>query len=63
MIKLKDVAFFGFSREELAEIRKEISAEDILTLETGQTIADLLERDTATMILPGCRAAIVKMEG
>lgn len=60
-MKLKDVTFWGFTQEELKQIRKEKgSGEEEITLITSQDIADIVGFDVITIIAPGGQIAIMK---
>lgn len=62
-MKLKDIVFFGFTQKELAAIRKATGEDEDqeYTISLAQEIADVVGSDVATLILPGCNLALVKM--
>lgn len=60
-MKLKDVIFVGFTKEELAEIRKvKGTGEGKMSLTDSQDIADVIGSDVMTIIVPGGQVAIMK---
>lgn len=60
-MKLKDVIFAGFTKEELAEIRKvKGTGEGEMSLTDSQDIADIIGSDVMSVIVPGGQAAIIK---
>ncbi|MCI8401115.1 MAG: hypothetical protein HFI38_03305 [Lachnospiraceae bacterium] len=62
-MKLNEIVFLGFTKAEIARIRKEIgkTGDEKLDLNFGQEVADILGFDVGTLILPRNRAAMVKM--
>ena len=61
-MKLKDVTFWGFTQEELKQIRNvKGSGEEEMTLTTSQDIADIVGFDVITKIAPGGQIAIMKV--
>ena len=65
VIKLTDVSFLGFSREERNRIREHMEESDTteLSFDFVQSVADIVGRDVATMIVPFAPIALVKLGG
>lgn len=59
-MKLKDAIFYGFTDEDLEEIRKAKGAGEEDALDSSQDIADIIGSDVITMILPGLQITFIK---
>ena len=60
-MKLKDATFWGFTKKELAQVRKvKESGERKISLTDSQDIADIVEADVMTMITPGGQITFIK---
>lgn len=60
-MKLKDNVFWGFTKEELEEVRKVKGAGDRqVSLADSQDIADIVGTDVMTIIVPGGKIAFIK---
>ena len=58
-MKLKDVVFFGFTREEIQRVSIGNPEEDF-SLAFAQSVADALGCDAVTIIAPGGQVALIK---
>lgn len=60
-MKLKDAIFYGFTDEDLEEIRKiKGTSENEITFSDSQDIADIVGFDVATLIVPGGQIVFIK---
>lgn len=61
-MKLSCVAFYGFNRKELENIRKEtgLSGEEDFSLNFGQTVSDIVGFDVMTLVGPDGQISIIK---
>ena len=65
VIKLTDVSFLGFSREERDRIREHMGVSNAaeLSFDFVQSVADIVGCDVATMIVPFAPIALIKLGG
>ena len=59
-MKLKDAIFYGFTDEDLEEIRKVKGAGEEDAIAASHDIADIIGVDVITMILPGFQITFIK---
>ena len=59
-MKLKDAIFYGFTDEDLEEIRKVKGAGEEEAIAASQDIADIVGAYVITMILPGFQITFIK---